>query len=442
MNSAGIAELIARGTSRLGISAWLPLVLAVLAGLVALGSSLCGGDVGAQREAFRGAVGQRLVPQWTPDGNHLVFDRYQEYRSGAIYIVRSDGSRLRRISASSGDWENDYWPDVSPDGSRVVYTTSRHKTKGGRSYEIETSKLDGSDRRRLTDNPGHDAFPAWSPDGARIAFLYNRKGIVIMAADGADQRTVFDSLTFDPGTLAWDLIWDVEFDQDLNEYYRYIKTGHVWSPVAYSMYIKSGPVWSPDGEMLSFVGSVHVWVGPKNRSTSIGELNVLYTVGANGEGLTPLFVAGSMEDVIVPTLAWSPDGGELAFTYYDGAAEESDLHAIGRGGSGLRKLAEVGARGSLRNLSWSPNGDEILFVVNGAMYVAKADGSGYRRVAPGTYASWSPDGSRIAVRGGDPFLATMAPDGSDERLVVLRYTDGSLRAANPESKTCLLWFCW
>ena len=74
-------------------------------------------------------------------------------KSSAIYIVRSDGSDLRRISASIGEYDIDYWPDISPDGSRVVYSTSRHRSKrpSHRNYEIETSKLDGSDRRRLTD---------------------------------------------------------------------------------------------------------------------------------------------------------------------------------------------------------------------------------------------------------------------------------------------------
>ena len=98
------------------------------------------------------------------------------------------------------------------------------------------------------------------------------------------------------------------------------------------------------------------------------------------------------------------------------------------------------------DLSWSPKGDEILFILRRTypidVNVAQADGSGYRMVAKGGHASWSPDGSRIAVRGAGAFLTTIARDGSDRRSVVLRYTDGSLRAATPESNKCLLWFCW
>ena len=79
------------------------------------------------------------------------------------------------------------------------------------------------------------------------------------------------------------------------------------------------------------------------------------------------------------------------------------------------------------------------------MFAAKADGSGFRGEELGEIGSWSPDGSRIAIRNLPNYaanLGTIAPDGSDVRELVLRYTDGSLRAANPEDRTCLLWFCW
>jgi Tol biopolymer transport system component len=46
-------------------------------------------------------------------------------------------------------------------------------------------------RRRLTDDPGSDIEPAWSPDGTRIAFASNRDGdwdIYVMDADGGNVR--------------------------------------------------------------------------------------------------------------------------------------------------------------------------------------------------------------------------------------------------------------
>ena len=72
------------------------------------------------------------------------------------------------------------------------------------------------------------------------------------------------------------------------------------------------------------------------------------------------------------------------------------------------------------DLSWSPKGDEILFILRRTypidVNVAQADGSGYRTVAKGGHASWSPDGSRIAVRGAGAFLTTIARDGSGQKI--------------------------
>jgi TolB protein len=55
---------------------------------------------------------------------------------------------------------------------------------------------DGTDQTRLTDNPAADFLPAWSPDGARIAFVSNRDGnreIYMMNADGSGQTRLTDN---------------------------------------------------------------------------------------------------------------------------------------------------------------------------------------------------------------------------------------------------------
>ena len=406
----------------------------------------------------------RLAPQWTPDGNHIVFDHYDSNRSNraSIYVVRSDGSELKRISAGSEDRDIHYWPDISPNGSRIAYTTTRHQTKlrGQWQYEreIETSNLDGSDRRRLTYHNVGESSLAWSPDGTRIAFsglhIPDRTAIwqaVVMDSGGSNKRIVFDSETFDLGVIG-------------------LKQGSARMDGGIG-----GPVWSPNGETMSFFGTAYL----KNR---LGEYvydypwEFLFKAGANGQGLMPLYVTTSkrgprshemawspdgrdlafMRHAFAAGEAWSPDGRELAFMQQDSAAGERGvwiLYAIGQDGSGLRKVAEVPARpgGSalfaVSSLSWSPNGDEILFVLNGAMYVAKADGSGYRDGELVDYASWSPDGSEIAVvfqtsKGAlSVYLAVVAPDGSDKRLLVIKEVGGSLKAARPGPKKCFLWIC-
>ena len=60
-------------------------------------------------------------------------------------------------------------------------------------YEIYVMNTDGSGQVRLTDDPGNDNRPNWSPDGRHIVFHSNRAGywqIYVMNADGSDQRSL------------------------------------------------------------------------------------------------------------------------------------------------------------------------------------------------------------------------------------------------------------
>ena len=63
---------------------------------------------------------------------------------------------------------------------------------------------DGSDQTNLTIHPGEVDFPAWSPDGARIAFYSSRDGnleVYVMNADGSGSTR----LTFSPPGLGVNL---------------------------------------------------------------------------------------------------------------------------------------------------------------------------------------------------------------------------------------------
>jgi Tol biopolymer transport system component len=125
--------------------------------------------------------GQRLVasrpgtyrhPTWSPDGQQLAFSYVRHPRSGryAIFVVRRDGTGLRRISRNPHD---DYWdPSWSPSGRRIAFTLVYPRGKGYRA-DLEVMQADGRAQRTVARAPAGWAYfsPSWSPDGAALVFV-------------------------------------------------------------------------------------------------------------------------------------------------------------------------------------------------------------------------------------------------------------------------------
>jgi Tol biopolymer transport system component len=111
-------------------------------------------------------------PVWSPDGTQLAFDGGIK-QSGTInwevYLVGSDGTHLRKISAHTGNDEPGYvtW---SPDGTQLIYGVRKYSDISF--YRINA---DGSNEKKLsfTDVSMADSWITWSPDGKAIAVLTN-----------------------------------------------------------------------------------------------------------------------------------------------------------------------------------------------------------------------------------------------------------------------------
>ena len=386
------------------------------------------------------------TPQWSPDGRHIALSLGR----GSTYLVRSDGSQVKRVSQGKEEYEVDFSPDLSPDGTRIVYATSRHvfvstKTfqEGGtydqvvRTFEIETSDLDGSDHQRLTENRDIDLSPVWSPDGTRIAFVKvdwhgdgsNDAGLYTMAWDGSNQRRL---MRFFPSGLGR------RGDTELSHQ-------------------GFGPAWSPDGTELAIVLKEIVQESANGtQAVPNTSRSVLYIVRADGSGHRQLFATPrSMTDEIIGTPDWSPTGHQVAFLsfgYPENAGQSSSrviLYTINRHGSDLNLVTEVRGAGDYRGLTgldWSPVRDQILFFLptisvtpEGTIYTVDTDGHQMRVIGKGFRASWSPDGRRIAfVNSG---AATMAPDGTDVRPILTIDDQGKMKPATLVEAECIWVFC-
>src|SRR6266511_1713409 len=80
------------------------------------------------------------------------------------------------------------YPAWSPDGTRIAFMGQT--PEGTENYEIYVMNADGTGRRRLTDSPASDGFPSWSPDGTKIAFTSTRDDCSM--SEASDCKTTGD----------------------------------------------------------------------------------------------------------------------------------------------------------------------------------------------------------------------------------------------------------
>jgi TolB protein len=228
-------------------------------------------------------------PALSPDRSRVVFvsdrdDPTGTSQSSELYSVHANGDGLVRLTNSVGyDWIGPQaW---SPDGSRIVFTSTRDHPSG----ELYTMNADGSGVVRLT----HDATsagcgPAWSPDGAWIAFCMNG-GIYRMRPIAESARLLVTSDGFDPS-------------------------------------------WSPDGSRIAFSRG-YVWDFP---------LADLAVIGADGTGFIQLHPNLDNNDLSFGP-SWSPDGSWIALTRRRSVSQDVVIVPyLGDGfGEGIRLAAGI-----------------------------------------------------------------------------------------------------
>ncbi|HEX5788110.1 MAG TPA: CehA/McbA family metallohydrolase [Woeseiaceae bacterium] len=95
---------------------------------------------------------------WSPDGAELVYSM-----QGSLWRQAVDSGVATELTAGPG---YDYQPDWSPDGERIVFTRY-----DGKALELAVLELASGEVRMLTDGGAVNTEPRWSPDGGRIAWV-------------------------------------------------------------------------------------------------------------------------------------------------------------------------------------------------------------------------------------------------------------------------------
>jgi len=416
----------------------------------------------------KGAGNAASYPRWAPDGRSLAFVRGFASDEGpqvAVSVVAVDGGEPRTLwqagSAFVGSGLS--W---SPDGRYLAVSARSSSAEPLRIMILDVSTLT---RRWLTDpdSAGGDTLPAFSPDGASLAFVRSagpESALQVVQIDTGEVRRL-PAGRHQVGDMTWsdegasliftslhaggrDTLWRIALSGgepqalpgvgegatspsagaagrlvyvqqviDSNIYRALLPDGAAVVPrqLSSSTRVESSPDISPDGLRIAFTsnrsGSNEVWVADAD--------------GANARQLTALGTTAHPR--------WSPDGRYLvcAVGLTPTASAASSIHVIDAFSGASRRLSD--GAGLEKWPTWAADGESIYYASTRSgswqIWRVKAAGGGPEQITRnGGLKAWeSSDGShlyyssesagqsaiwRMPVKGGEPTLVLRLPRGT------------------------------
>ncbi len=98
-------------------------------------------------------------PKVSPDGSLIAYVGHDDDGLGDVFVMAPDGSAKRNLTRSRSG-THDYYPCFSPDGSRIVFSSSP-KEKGKNAYQLHTLDMKTGEVKRILTTAGNDSFPYW-----------------------------------------------------------------------------------------------------------------------------------------------------------------------------------------------------------------------------------------------------------------------------------------
>jgi Tol biopolymer transport system component len=250
--------------------------------------------------------GYDYQPDWSSDGNHIVFVRYNR-DAMELHALEVDTGMIFQLTANSAVNVEPRW---SPDGVELAYVSTEGNGRFHiRIGEIVNSKLQSrrlvrarkSDVQRYYYSEwDHQISPTWSPKGDELIYVGNQEipyGTGVMwrhsLAKGAKPVLVRKEET------TWKARPDWSPDGNRFVYASYL--GRQWQqlwistfgsyaepfPLSYGNFDISSPRWSPDAKRIAYIsnlpGNTGIWiqdlVGGKSRELRIAERQYKVPVG-------------------------------------------------------------------------------------------------------------------------------------------------------------------
>ncbi len=240
-----------------------------------------------------------------------MYSACNHFDNSQIIVINTDGTEPRNVTNNQG---SNHSPEWSPNGDRIAYYSDAHNPRADEFYgafDIYVMDSDGNNVVRLTESPGRDGGPVWSPNGERIAFYSNRDNdteVYVMNSDGSAQ----ERLTFHDG---WD--WPMGWSR---------ASGRL---LAYGMHGDNLDIYTmePDGTDIRYLTDAdtdeeHPAFAPDGKQIiyKVSDRNSSSLMVMNADGSDKTLIAESSEHIFdQPT--FSADGKNIAYSVGNAGGE-------------------------------------------------------------------------------------------------------------------------
>ncbi len=270
-------------------------------------------------------------PRYSSDGRHIAFTRPDERDRRQIWVIPTRGGEARKLTDVYGGITDMAW---SPDSSAIAFVSDvdpnrppddhdpkrdprvsatrriRYRADGlgwrGDAFRhVFVVRLEGGAARQITDGEGDDSAPAWSPDGASVAFIGDRR----------DDREIASH----------------------SDVYVVAAAGGEIEPRSQGLSSVAALTWSPDGGSIAVVAS-------DDDLASAGWQSWIFILrkGSAPRRLTDdsISPAGGYAPLVpAPEMRWGDDG---RITFVADARGESAIYQLDAADATLRKAAGGG----------------------------------------------------------------------------------------------------